>query len=206
MLLTATLGKENLPGAMCTFQLFVMPSRAFPIREEQVGMYAKKGREIRAVGSPSFTSAGINLRQEVVGQWVQGNYDIREGIILKLTMFKSVGGIRRDGAYLLQARDSAALLRFEVLLSQHSRASRHSASIEGRFDILSPSEAIREGVSISPLLHRQLLAAEPSNLFTTTSVRKETSKRPTVAEVSTTNTEGENVVVPVRKRLRMIDV
>jgi hypothetical protein len=203
MLIKATTGKENFPGAMSQFYAFVVPSRRYTRAEAHLG---KAGGEIRLNGRLSALPAGLGLRPDLVGTWYSGDYEVPEGLIIKVYAVRSNGGLRRDAALLVQTRAQAAYRRIATALSGHQQATLHEAAIEGCFDFLSPSDAVREGVDVTPHLHKLLIAGRNGGLFTNTEVWPETASRVTVARVQATNTSGEVVTVAMPRRRRMIDV
>lgn len=206
MMIKTTTGKENFDGAMTTVVVTVMPSAAFPGGEAHISDAAKNPGPVRQIGTTRFVPAGSGLKHQLVGAWISGDYDVPEGMVFKVLVVSSRRGFRRVGAMLLQTRSGAANVEYPIALSGHRLASLSTVTIEGRFDLLSPAEAAREGVPVGHALHTQLVAAREAGMFIPRILNAETSKKPKVTKVATQNTDGEEVVLAIKKPLRMIDV
>ncbi len=209
MLIDTLTGSENFPGMTAKAHLFVVPCRAFPNPkgEAHIASAAKAGSYgVRKHSGGASISAGIGMPADM-GFFTQTQYDIEQGVILKLFVMKRVGTQPlRTASQFIRLREGAALNRIEIPLTGHTRASLQTCFIEGRFDFVSVAAAEKAGVSINPMHRRGFDVTQVRGLMNLRVLSGETQAAPVLAERSVVNSDGQSVQVVSRASKRMLDV
>lgn len=215
MLLQVTTGNEAFRAGSCKYHAFIVKTQRHPMppphSEVHINIATTKGlfgtRRVSGTRIPS-ASGMVDM-----GAWVQGVYDLPDGMVIKLWGHRSLSGravgasqqSNAIGALLLRIRSGAALRRVTCNTVPDSLSNNVPVRLEGRFDFVSLAEAGRLGVPLTVDLTKQLASPMTRNLFQMEVLDAETE----TAAVQTTQvvqTDGERVVVPVAKRPRAINL
>jgi hypothetical protein len=208
VMITATCGKENFPGVGTSqFHVFFVPTSSAQGSEVHLGVQSKKGAYVTGVGFQRPIPAAVGMREEL-GKWTHGTYDVDEGIVLKAFCMKKTANVSSASQFnqLIRVRARAAHRRLSFPTLGWSRGAFASVSIEGRFDLLTLDEARRIGVTIPMALSGYYSGGMRPTMFEEFVLEPQIEALPTVQEAIVRNSEGREVVVPVTRRRRALDL
>lgn len=207
MLLQTVMGQENFPNTSAKVFAFIVPTRLHPGKELNIALAAKAEIGISKVGTAADFPCAPGFKPEL-GRWTRANYDLPEGTIVKIFLNKSVpfGQARVNANLLIKMRNNGPFMRVGAILTGAANATISRANFEGRFDIITPTQAMALGAAIPlhflPTFDDTMIRRG----FEVTELERETGSV-TVEQVrETTNTDGEAVVIKTTTRRRMIGV
>lgn len=201
MLLSAFTGDQNFPTGSSKLHLFFVPTRNHMGQELHVGIMAKGANPNVPITSSNVRRfAAMNGAPETLGRWTQANYEIPDGVVLKLFASKraSMQGQRLTqhmAVIYVQARSQGAMNSIGFNLIPHERSPINRAEMQGRFDILSVRELAQMGVSLNPSTLVQMDDAHVNRLFSITTLERQLQSRPAVRTTTMRNSEGETIAI-----------
>lgn len=208
MLIQCTTGFENFSNGSAKAHVFVVPTARMLGKELHISIAAKGAYAgLRKVGVETRQPAAPNLRREL-GEWTTTSYEVPEGMILKVFGNRSSGwgGVRVMANQFLRVRSDAALRRVSVVLSGNPQASLSRAHIEGRFDLVTLSEALLVGVTVPPSFRPAFDESMQRRAFEYQEVSPE-MRSVAVAETRVvTNSAGEERQIGTTTRRRALDL
>jgi hypothetical protein len=209
MLLQTQTGSENFPHASAKVHVFAVPTTQFPGTEIHIGIAAKNSMyHITPHGQGQMVPAAAG-RIEQYGSISTRTWNVPEGMVLKVfAQRKSSEWTRQTlmGNLLIAMREGAALRRVLIALTGWEHAAYQRLTIEGRFDILSVTDAVRLGVRIPEAYERYFTEAYTRRVFQFETVAPEASQRPTAEVRAVENSAGQVVEVVVPHRRRNLDL
>lgn len=209
MLINTVTGNENFSNSSAKVHVFYKPSRAFPGNEMFLGQMAKAGgygHNVSTHGPVSFVSAAQGMRMEIVGKWATQTFNVPDGMIIKVFGWRQSRGLAVSAIALLKARSTAAMNRLSVQLTGNERATYAYANIEGRFDVLTPEQAVAEGCKFTPLEIKQLDPVALQRLFSITVMDAELARPVEQRKVNVKTADGTAVSYVEERKLRRIDI
>jgi hypothetical protein len=201
MLISAITGSQNFPTGSTKLHIFFVPTRLHMGQEIHIGQLARRmNPDVPASASGTVRFSAYSGGPTTLGEWTQANYEIPEGVVLKVFgMKKATMQGQSLGSYtanvFIQLRSGAALNRLSFNLLTHDRSPISAANIEGRFDILSPAEMAQLGIGMSPQLFQTLEQAKFERLFRVSVLDRPTVSRPNVKATTMKNADGQSVTV-----------
>lgn len=202
-------GQETQTDGHCAVHVFLVQADK---KEVFLGkaFTAVENREVgRVVGKPVFEAAVAGMRAEVGGFWNRGQYELEEGTLLKV-FAKRRGAwntLIRQGCQFIQVREAAALRKLTIQTLQRAGKSRmNEVTIVGRFDLIPLHVAIKEkGVKVLPAFERMFLPSAVESVITVEELEKEKERRDVIRTNALKTTDGDEVVVRTRQRIRAMD-
>lgn len=212
MLMQITTGEENFPTGGSKCHVFFVPTRQRMGREAHIGQMARGfNPDVPVAQTNQRWFAAMTGYPETLGRWCTANYDVPEGVVLKVFGSKRqmVGRQAlpvRTGVVYLQLRSGAAFQRIAFQTLQDSKGALREAMIEGRFDILTPRELGQMGVSMSTQVLSQMSEDAVNRLFNITVLSGATEAKVQVRQSQIKNADGEVVAVQRAVRRRAVDL
>ncbi|AHC30468.1 hypothetical protein CC53_gp051 [Rhizobium phage vB_RleS_L338C] len=201
MLISAITGDQNFPNGSAKLHLFFVPTR------QRMGQEVHIGQLARGV-NPDVPCSATNIRRfnamngapETLGKWTQANYDVPEGVVLKLfgTRRTSIQGQNIGSAsavIYVQARSNAALTSIDFSLIPNDRSPITRAELQGRFDILTGAELAQLGVSMNQQTLMSMSERNVSRVFALRTLERQLQAKQTVRTTTVNNSDGEAVVI-----------
>ena len=205
LLLKATTGQEIYQNASAKAYAFLMPSNAFRGNGKELNMTlaCKAGIGVTLLQTEGFLPPFPNAVKDA-GGWVTNVYQLPEGAVVKIfgTRSGTFGQSKITGNLIAVMREGAAYRRVSVILTGSQRSTISRANIEGRFDIVSPVEAVSLGVMIPGQFASAYEPHYTRRAFEITEIEPERTQRPAVEIRQVVASSGEQVPVAVRQRTR----
>lgn len=199
MLIQTMTGQETFPDGSAKCHMFVCPTRETPLltEEKNIGILAKGNRDYRKVRSQQQQAGHIN--QNI---WWNNTFEVPEGALLKLFGKRHARGESDvSKSILLLARADAALIRVSMRSSSPRLSAVPVISTEGRFDVVTPRQAVEMGYPLNESFFRSFLNTE--QLFTVTVLEEQRRAVPQV-RVETVRVEDKEVKVKTAARRRAV--
>jgi len=208
MLFRAIVGSETRGNGSAKLWAFLVGSNGFPMTPNEMFLSGavKKFPQMSRIRS-QYTLAFPGLRKEM-GAWRDELYELPEGAVVKIFGFTKGGwnSVPKSATVYLGIRAEAAMNRISIPLTQEEGASFQHAIVEGRFDILTPTNAeTRYGVSILPDFRNLASQNRVSETFTIDEIENEISAPVEMEERQITTETGEVRRVVTRRRRRRFD-
>jgi hypothetical protein len=212
MLMQLTTGEENFPTGSSKCHAFFVPTRTRMGKEMHIAQMAKGV-------NPDVPVSATNVRwfnampgyPEGLGRWCQSNYDVPEGVVLKVFGTKTqkfqnqrLSPVR--GAIYIQLRSGAAFQRLAFQTMQDPKGSLREAMIEGRFDILTPQEIGQLGISMDMTTMELLNQTKVDRLFHVSVLDKATQSKTLVKSKQVVNSDGKTVTVAKTSQRRAVNL
>ncbi len=217
MLLRTTTGRENFKGGRSEYACHVMPTTTVnlprPALLSDVAGAAIQAANISCtshVRQPAHSGSMVDL-----GSWIVATYDIPADVILKITGKKTTAGssinassnINQNAAMLIRMREQAALNRIECWQVPNSGGTFHGVLFEGRFDILTLRDAVRNGVQLNTMQAREYTNdGALASLFTIHELEAEIAPQRRVEETVFQSEDGQQTRVQTTRRARAVDL
>lgn len=207
-LISVKSGKANMQTASSECYVFYTPRPATEGEQRVETFIGKAAREfrgypnsvIREHGSAVVVPSLSDMPQEIGGLFATANYQLQEGVILKLYAKKRVGwnGTMRHVVVFLRAREHAAhrCLKFRPVAC--NQLSMEWLGVQGRFDIITLKEAEAFGARVIGAT-RKLSEGSEFSLIEEVVIEPETTSPIEFKEA------GNGVLVPQIKRRRRIE-
>lgn len=201
MLLQAHTGSQNFPDGSSKLHLFFVPTRRHAGQEQHIGFLAKGANpDVRVTATNIMRMPAQNGAPTTLGEWTSANYDVPEGVVLKLFGMKRV--LHRGqhintimASMFICMRSGAALNSIDFALVDNPRSPIQRATIQGRFDILDIRQAAQLGISISPQTMNQLAPNTVARLFTVRELERQIVAKQEAQVRTIRNSEGQSVAV-----------
>lgn len=212
MLMQITTGEENFPTGTSKCHAFFVPTRARMGKEMHIGQMAKGVNP--DVPMPSTNVRWFNAMPgypEGLGRWCQANYDVPEGVVLKIFGTKRQKVQNQNlptisATIYLQMRSGAAFQRLAFQTLGDAKGSLREAMIEGRFDILTPREVGALGISMDMNTMALMADSKVNRLFHQTVLDRATEAKTTVKQTQVKNSDGVVVNVPKVTKKRAVNL
>ncbi|QIG76106.1 hypothetical protein EVC24_085 [Rhizobium phage RHph_I4] len=201
MLIQAITGDQNFPNGSSKLHLFFVPTRQRMGQECHIGQLAKGANpDVPCTASNVRRFSAMNGAPETIGRWTQANYDVPEGVVLKLfgSRRNSIQGqsLQNHTAVIyLQVRSNAALTSINFSLLTHDRSPITRAELQGRFDILTGAELAQLGVGLHPQTLMSMADHKVQRLFTLSTLERQLQAKQSVRTTTIQNSEGETVAI-----------
>jgi hypothetical protein len=204
-LIETTSGNETFPSASAKVQVFFVPTREFGGKELPLSQAAQAaGGVVRLHARGGSQPAGLGMNAGVVGMWHSASYDLPDGAVVKLFCHRSMQTNKLTGNQFIRMRAGAALREVRARLSGYAKAAIQTAVFRGRFDIISPEEAVALGARIPPEFQRFYTAGAVRSVFEYGEIAPEVSPRVEVKNVVVTDSFGEEKTIAVAKPKRKL--
>lgn len=201
MLIQTITGSQNFPEGSTKLHVFFVPTRQRMGQEIHIGQLARGANpDVPASASNVQRFAAWSGASATLGEWTRANYDIPEGVVLKVYGSKRQSlqgqnmGEARAAVY-LQMRSGAALNRIAFSMLQNPKSPIASATIEGRFDILNMQQLAQLGVGLNVTTLALLNERQVERLFSFSVLDRPTEARREVKTTTVKNSEGQSVVI-----------
>jgi hypothetical protein len=208
MLIQCTTGFENFSTSSAKAHVFVVPTARMLGKEMHIAVACKGVYPgLRKVGLETKQPAAPGLRREL-GEWTTASYEVPEGMLLKVfgTRSGGWGSQRVMSNQFIRVRADAAMRRINVILTGNERAALARASIEGRFDLVTLSEALLMGVAVPPSFRPGFDEAMQRRAFEYHEVEPELRSVAVAQTRVVTNAAGEEREVSTNIRHRALDL
>jgi len=163
----------------------------------------KQGRYVTSPRRATYLPAANNgIRDH--GNWWSGDYEVPEGMVLRVYARRRTTGSRRneEGIVFIQAREAAPLNRLRLNTFDNEHSASIPVIVEGRFDILTLREAGVLGVHLD---QEALLLSKADRVLEVMSrqiVAREREARAKIRSERVTDHTGEQRVVTTSRKKR----
>ncbi len=213
MILQCTTGNENFEDHYTKVYLFHTPTDGARGTEKECHIWqiarGEGGNGVTQVGRTVETKAALDHIPEF-GAWRSSTYEVDEGVLLKLFAMRKtremVAGRHTAACMFLRVREGAAVRRVLVSLTGDQRAPFGSVSLIGRFDMVTLQAAIQLGAEVPPPFMSQFHTDVQNVLFKMTTMERETSSAPLVADKIVQDQNGRPRRVRIRVPARALDL
>lgn len=208
MMLRLITGEEKFPVGQSKFHVFFVPTNQFPGAEKHVGILTRENHShVRLVGYPERMPAAPGMAAEHVGKWTRSNLDIDSGVVLKVFGMRRMSGSQQQMAsQYIQLREGAALRRITMATCRWPKGQFNDVEIEGKFDLLTITEATHLGAKTVPTYARFHNPAMVRVLFRESQLAPETVSREIRHVEQVVNSDGAVVPVVSHRRQRKLEV
>lgn len=201
-------GKANMAHSLSECYVFFTPRPSVDganCVETFIGKAAKDFRSkmdapIREYGNLLVVPSLSDMPAEIGGQFGQGTYQIRDGVILKIVCKKRVGwaATMKTAVQFIKVRENAAMRQLKFTPQPSNALAMDWLGVQGRFDVISLLEAEAFGAMINPAA-RKLSELTDNELIEITTIEPEI-----VAPVAMVAVGNEGKLMPTLKRRRKI--
>lgn len=201
MLIQATTGDQNFATGSTKLHLFFVPTRRHMGQELHIGRLAQGANpEVPCTSSNKRVFPAMNGAPNTLGLWTQANYEVPEGVVLKVFGSKrtSIQGQRLNNhtaTIYIQVRSGAALSSIGFQLLPHDRSPITRAELQGRFDILTVAELAQLGVGLNPQVLASMSNAAVGRIFSLSTLERQTQARQVEKTTTIRNSDGETVAI-----------
>lgn len=207
-LISVKSGKANMQTATSECYVFYTPRPATEGEQRVETFIGKAAREFRGLpnsvirehGSAIVVPSLSDMPQEIGGLFATANYQVQDGVILKLYAKRRIGwnGTMKHVVVFIRAREHAAhrVIKFSPVPS--NQLAMPWLGVQGRFDIISLKEAEAFGARVIGAT-RKLSEGSDSALITDEVLEAETLSPIRFKEASN------GVMIPQLKRRRRIE-
>lgn len=208
MILTATTGTEAFALGASKFHTFFVPTLAFPGKEIHIGVAGRDQHcPVGLVGYPQVLPAAPGYRDEL-GKWTTGNYELPEGMVLKVFGYKKMAANSHptSASQLIRMREGGPLQRIKMPTVGWVNAQYQTVEVTGRFDLLTVEEAAVLGVRVPPQYLPGFHPTSTERVFRYEEVEAERATKVQTETKNVVNTQGEEVAVRTQQRRRNMDL
>lgn len=201
MLIQATTGAQNFPTGSTKLHVFFVPTRLRMGQELHIGQMAKgMNPDVPVTSANVQRFPAMNGAPETLGTWTQAQYNIPEGVVLKVFGSKRISTQgqalpTRTACIYVQVRSGAPLTSIGFNLIEHDRSPVSRAEMQGRFDILTMAELAQLGVTMRADIMGQISDVAVNRIFNLSILERQTQARHEVKTSTLKNSEGETVAI-----------
>lgn len=213
LLLETMYGEEIFDDRNCKVALFAVPSKIYNSFNNEVFIDLAASRSDIPVmrhskQGPFHPYAEGHAYRDDLGKWSQAVYQVPEGMMLKIFARKTPGFGRRiiSASMYIRVRERAAYRQLNIALTGHTKARFTSATIKGRFDILTLEQATQRGAKVPAHFVHTFDRAECDRIFTEQILEAEIAPQGVVRERAFVRENGERVSVKVVKNNRRLEI
>ena len=153
-------------------------------------------------------NAVVGTRAEIGGRWQEVRLTVAEGELFKLYARRKQrwNSVMQQACVFIKPRFDAALRTVQMRTLQMADSRVQTVYVQGRFDILTPSEAIAENnVKMKPMFERLFLPSAVNSVLEMIESESQRSARTKITSKELVSSQGETVKVRVRQRVRNLD-
>jgi hypothetical protein len=201
-------GNATFSQRAAKVQVFFVPTRDIGGQELplSVAMTSNPSIGIRKVASRGVVPAGEGMNPEVVGRFMMNDYDIPDGVILKLFCTRTLPGQHSTGNVFIRMRAAGPFKEIRAKLADYPKATINEAIFRGRFDVISPEEAAALGARVPVQFAKFYYASAVRAVFNFVELAPAIEEKRVLATKVTSDSFGRETTIVTAKTRRKLGV